>query len=215
MTIQFFRYQAFAAILLSLPTGCSEDDPAEAGCLGTCSALGCGECPPMEQVTMTDYAIDRQRVTREEYRVFESTDIAFQASEYCTHESSRWRSPLDMDSTASDGSVVFVTWCQAQAYCEWAEKRLCGRRGGGSLTSADVASSMRQDVDEWYAACTSGSSEFEDLPLNQSSEWLDGTAERNGAEGPIVAGFPGCSEWTSLGWNTSNAGLGFRCCSDL
>lgn len=50
--------------------------------------------------------------------------------------------------------VGCVDWCDAYAFCRWADKHLCGAVGGG--TSSDR---QRTDPnkDEWYRACTNGS----------------------------------------------------------
>jgi sulfatase modifying factor 1 len=48
---------------------------------------------------------------------------------------------------------VYVDWCEAAMYCQWAKKRLCGSRSGGQLpNSTPVASSS----DAWWYACSQG-----------------------------------------------------------
>jgi len=46
-----------------------------------------------------------------------------------------------------------VDFCDADAYCKWAGKRLCGRIGGGTLT---VDESIEPKASEWVNACTQG-----------------------------------------------------------
>lgn len=48
--------------------------------------------------------------------------------------------------------VIGVSYCDAWSYCHAAGKRLCGRRGGGALASADVGNA---ETNEWYRACSS------------------------------------------------------------
>jgi formylglycine-generating enzyme len=48
--------------------------------------------------------------------------------------------------------VVWVDWCDAWYYCNWAGKRLCGAVGGGSADFYDYATT---DV-EFYYACSEG-----------------------------------------------------------
>jgi hypothetical protein len=204
------------AIAPLLMIACGNDSNADDECLGICSTPGCGECPELSQVTIDDqFAIDSSRVSRHDYELFQSTNVPFQRSEYCTQEFANWRAPLRSVSMDQDEPITFVTWCQAEAYCKWTGRRLCGRRGGGPLTVQDVESATREDHDEWYAACVSGNSDIEDLPPTSSSEYLNGTAEEDGALGTIVASYPGCSGWTTLDWETSGNLLGFRCCADL
>lgn len=47
--------------------------------------------------------------------------------------------------------VMGVSHCDAWSYCRAMGKRLCGRRGGGTLASADVANA---GTNEWYRACS-------------------------------------------------------------
>jgi formylglycine-generating enzyme required for sulfatase activity len=46
-----------------------------------------------------------------------------------------------------------VDWCDAFAYCAWANKRLCGRIGGGGLNNSNY---MNANEGMWSRACTHG-----------------------------------------------------------
>ena len=47
--------------------------------------------------------------------------------------------------------VHYVDWCDAYAYCKWANKQLCGQVGGGSVPFTDYKSAA---ADAWYNACS-------------------------------------------------------------
>jgi formylglycine-generating enzyme len=50
--------------------------------------------------------------------------------------------------------VHCVDWCDAQAYCTWARKYLCGGPRGATLTSE--ASLVDDTVSQWFRACSAG-----------------------------------------------------------
>jgi formylglycine-generating enzyme required for sulfatase activity len=98
------------------------------------------------------YRIERTEVRVGDYALF--LELPF--SPALLHEDCGWKldfEPEDWDVQAMtpDLPVVEVDWCDAEAYCRWQGRHLCGEIGGGPAPF-DVA----DDVDtEWFAGCSS------------------------------------------------------------
>lgn len=132
--------------------------------------------PRMTRVRTPDghsYYIDSTEVTQAQYQEFVSaakaTGYKPEQPEFCSQNPSFepptfGSKPGDPDYHCPEGYVrptetpdvpmVCVDWCDADAYCKWAGKRLCGRVGGGVLKTLEDAKNA--DVDEWYNACSNG-----------------------------------------------------------
>ena len=54
-----------------------------------------------------------------------------------------------------DAPARCVHWCAAREYCKWAGKRLCGRIGGGPI-STKAGEDDDASVSQWYNACSAG-----------------------------------------------------------
>lgn len=131
------------------------------------SALRCehgkddGECgwvkpeSPGPMVNVGPYAIDATEVTRAQYLKFVLAmgDTPSGSLPECAEN--LWYSPefvwplLDRP----DHPVVGVDWCDAYDYCKWAEKRLCGRIGGGANPFEELEGDPHG---QWFDACSSG-----------------------------------------------------------
>jgi sulfatase modifying factor 1 len=122
-------------------------------------------CPPSlggpELVRAGDFCIDATEVTNAQYAAFwtaRNGDLAGQIAACSWNRSftpdssggARWPAPA----AQAQRPVVNVDWCDAQAFCRWAGKRLCGRVGGGSFTRWEDAGSAANS--QWASACTSG-----------------------------------------------------------
>lgn len=108
----------------------------------------------MVYVANHDYRIDATEVTNAAYAEFlaaePSKDIqlaecAFNGSFVPTND---WPAP-----DRAEQPVAWVDWCDAYAYCAWAEKRLCGAIDGGPTPYASYKDAAES---QWYNACSAG-----------------------------------------------------------
>jgi len=97
--------------------------------------------PNMVRVPTVDgrsYCIDATEVTQAQYSQFlfvKKGDTSGQEAR-CTWNMSYGVTCGGFDPVARGGyPVVCIDWCDAVAFCSWAGKRLCGKIGGGSLTT--------------------------------------------------------------------------------
>jgi formylglycine-generating enzyme len=122
-----------------------------------------GGCPSGRGPQMVDvggYCIDSTEVTQAQYAAFID---AMNGSVFTQRNGCSWKtSHLPAGSTLTDCRwdpvananlpVVCVDWCDADSFCRWAGKRLCGKIGGGAIN--DVGNDYRHpDKDQWYRAC--------------------------------------------------------------
>jgi hypothetical protein len=115
--------------------------------------------PDMIQVTdaATPYYIDSTEVTSAEYKIFQTakgTDYSGQRAA-CAWNKSYAASEVNAH---DDWPVVNIDFCDAAAYCAWADKRLCGAIGGGALKGTDPNIDQTPDTtnvakSQWYLAC--------------------------------------------------------------
>jgi formylglycine-generating enzyme required for sulfatase activity len=106
------------------------------------------------------YCIDRTEVSNAQYAAFlgAGPDVAMQSPD-CAWNDHFERQDLTTEEVLPafapnevDLPVANVDWCDAAAYCAWAGKRLCGKRGGGAVAFDARAST----ASEWFAACSRG-----------------------------------------------------------
>jgi formylglycine-generating enzyme required for sulfatase activity len=99
------------------------------------------------------FFIDSTEVTRAQYALFlaaRASDTSGQAAD-CA-----WNASFDPAFDPALGTpppnypVTDVDYCDAAAFCAWADKRLCGRIGGGQLALPEVADPSKS---QWFAAC--------------------------------------------------------------
>jgi formylglycine-generating enzyme required for sulfatase activity len=97
------------------------------------------------------YCIDATEVTNQDYQRFLDARPASPPEGDC-----EWTKLFPAGNWPPADPLLPVTginWCDARLYCQWANKRLCGRIGGGTNPTLD-ADDYRKS--EWYDACSGG-----------------------------------------------------------
>ena len=100
-----------------------------------------------------EYCIDATEVTYAAYQLFyDSNPDTTSQPAYC-----QWNTNYTptgdwpQSSQNAQQSIRFVNWCQADAYCRFAGKKLCGAIQGGSGMPADYADATK---DQGFNACS-------------------------------------------------------------
>jgi formylglycine-generating enzyme required for sulfatase activity len=108
----------------------------------------------------SSYCVDATEVTIAQYAAFLATspDTAAQPS-FCKPWNSN-HSPKLVGACQTvnfnpgmvpDNPMVCINWCDADAYCKWAGKRLCGAVTGGPN---DYGAASNPAMSQWYRACS-------------------------------------------------------------
>lgn len=153
--------------------------PNQPTCTGNiCTVRG----PTMANVGT--YFIDSTEVTVGQYKKFltaKAGDTSGQPA-VCAWNAAFYAAggPLEIDNMP----IANVDWCDATAFCSWADKRLCGAIAGGAIPDADF---FDQTKSQWYLACagSQGASHPSNVSMGCNSK------NGNGDVAP-VATFPGC-----------------------
>lgn len=150
--------------------------------------------PTMIEVTdaTPPYYIDSTEVTVAQYKTFIATNPPTTGQ----RAACAWNKSYAPDTPYGGATtgVVSVDFCDADAYCTWAGKQLCGAIGGGTLKGTDSTVDPNPDVvniakSQWYLACA-GPQVTEYNYGNNESDTKCNESVDNDVE--PVASFPGC-----------------------
>jgi formylglycine-generating enzyme required for sulfatase activity len=130
------------------PDGASTDGSANATDGGADGAPSCGGRPgvgaTMLRVYDAGYCIDTTEVTYDQYAVF------YGANPTPTSPDCAWKTSYTPPPQTGTEAIGNVDWCDANEFCAWAGKRLCGGVNGAVM---NLSNSLTV-VDEWQLACT-------------------------------------------------------------
>lgn len=113
----------------------------------------CGAHRGTKMVKVHDkFCIDAHEVTNGEWKEFAAdAERAKFAPAHCSWNTTQ---PATNPDPGTDGYPrTKVNHCDAQTYCAWAGKRLCGKIGAGALFLSEFTDASKS---QWHYACTNG-----------------------------------------------------------
>lgn len=129
------------------------------------------------------FFIDATEVTVAQYRQFlaaKNGDVSGQIPACSWNQSFFEEVAFEPD----DEPMRMVDWCDANAFCAWAGKRMCGRIGGGPIGIEELTDPT---LNQWYLACGGPNGNL------YSTDTRTGCNTSDGFESVApVASFPGC-----------------------
>lgn len=139
------------------------DIPEVGGIHGTCPTTLPG--PTMARVPWSGgpaFCIDSTEVTNAQYQAFLAAAAAAPPapSARCTWNTALAPSTTGAGCTAFDPvgqaelPVTCVDWCDAEAYCKWAKKYLCGVADADGVNGGTVTNPTAKGGSQWIVACS-------------------------------------------------------------
>ena len=208
------------------PTPASCAAAAQGGSLfgAACAYAPCSAAhapPAMIPITAgngTSYCMDTRTVSAGEYKAFLAAQIdPSQQPSRClwntSFEPGAGSSGCDSFDpvNAPDADVTCVDLCDAEAYCLWAGKRLCGRIGGGDI---DYVDDGKPSIDQFTFACQSHALPFVEHPAAKVFEWEPVCETELSAESLCNVRDLQCYLYDNWAASRQATNLGFRCCAD-
>jgi hypothetical protein len=138
-----------------------EVGPSEAAVDGDTVAYdeaGCptGRGPAMVRIDAANgsYCIDTTEVTIGQFNAYVAADPSPEFPAVCAPFGAD--NPSEYHGAPTDDYPMHeeINYCQAWAFCHWANRRLCGKIGGGSAVDGSDTDLLR--LNEWHYACANG-----------------------------------------------------------
>lgn len=192
---------AAAGVGASGGVGASAGSGGVAGAGGAAGGTGgaSAKCPQGRGPVMIDvgtFCIDSTEVTQKQYQDFldDIKGVVPPQSAECA-----WNTDVDVFAksanckTHGQKPAGCADWCDAETFCKWAGKRLCGKVGGGPLPADKFGVPWEN---EWVFACTQGAKTKYPWGDQPEANCFTGTCP-SGVCGGQVATMPNCRGVTS------------------
>ena len=122
---------------------------------------------------------DSTEVTVAQYAAFQTAkgdDTSGQAEECAWNQTYEPLFVQGQPAAQPNQPVSNVDFCDAAAFCAWADKQLCGKIGGGDLALSELADPTKS---QWYLACAGPKSQ----PYPYGATYRNGACN-DGSSGP-------------------------------
>jgi hypothetical protein len=157
-------------------------------------------------VAVDTYCVDRTEVTMAQYEAFLDAGVPLDAmAPGCEAKVAYGFSPLPDGGKPAADTAALVDWCEADVYCRWAGKHLCGAIDGGTLRfenslQPDAGNPDRPRIGDreqnaWLHACTGPTGSI--YPYGNDFEPDACVPGRPVGQPECQGGYPGISDFTT------------------